>query len=217
MVFDMAAGGRRTGRVRSVPAGYVSGPAAATEATARALARVGEPDTVILVEGVSDQIAVEALASAEGRDLDALEAVVVPVGGAHAFGRFVARFGPTGAGARVVVLCDAGEEPALRRGLTHAGADVPVFVCVVDLEDELIRAVQPDHVQDLLGAHGDLGSFRTLQRQPTWRDQPVPAQLRRWLSSGATRKLRYAGELVVAAVALGRVPAPLQRLVDTAG
>ncbi len=42
--------------------GYVSGPAAATEATAQALAQVGNATSVILVEGVSDQIAVETLA-----------------------------------------------------------------------------------------------------------------------------------------------------------
>jgi hypothetical protein len=94
---------------------------------------------------------------------------------------------------------------------------VPVFVCDADLEDELIRATTPDRVQDLLESHGNLGSFRTLQKQPTWRDQPVHAQLRRFLASGATRKLRYAEVLTVAAVALGRVPAPLQAVLDTVG
>jgi hypothetical protein len=71
-------------------------------------------------------------------------------------------------------------------------------------------------VQDLLGAHGILGSFRTLQKQLSWRDQPVQAQLRRFLASGATRKLRYAEELVDVAIALGRVPTPLQRTLDAA-
>jgi hypothetical protein len=213
MVLDMAARGRSAKRARRVPDGYVSGPAAATEATARALARLGEPATVILVEGVSDQIAIETLARAEGRDL---EAAVVPIGGAHAFGQFLDRFGPAGAGLRVVVLCDADEEPVIRRAVARAGVEVPVFVCEADLEDELIRAVTPDRVQDLLDVHGNLGSFRTLQKQPTWRDQALHAQLRRFLASGATRKLRYAEELMVAAVGLGRVPAPLQGVLDAA-
>ena len=55
----------RTGRdagSRPVPAGYVSGPSAATEATVRALARMGDASAVILVEGISDQIAIETLA-----------------------------------------------------------------------------------------------------------------------------------------------------------
>ena len=179
-------------------------------------ARIGEPSTVILVEGVSDQIAVEALARAEGRDLDALQVAVVPTGGAHAIGRFVVRLGPAGAGLRLVGLCDAGEEPVVRRAIARAGADVPVFVCDTDLEDELIRAVTPAGVQNLLGAHGDLGSFRTLQKQPYWRDRPVQAQLQRFFASGSTRKLRYADKLVIAATELGRVPAPLQQALNAA-
>jgi hypothetical protein len=193
----------------------VYGPAAATEATAQALARLDEPATVILVEGVSDQIAIEALARAQGRDLNALEVAAVPVGGAHALGRFVAHFGGTGVG-RVVVLCDAGEELVVRRAMAEVGATAPVFVCRADLEDELIRAVTPDVVQDLLDAHGNLASFRTLQKQPPWRDQPVHNQLRRFLASGATRKLRYAEALTVAAVELDRVPTPLSGVLDVA-
>lgn len=175
---------------------------------------LGEADKVILVEGVSDQIAVEALARAEGRDLVALRVAVVPTGGAHAIGHFVVRLGRAGVGLRVVALCDSGEAPVVRTAVARAAGDVPVFVCHADLEDELIRAVTPAGVQDVLGAHGDLGSFRTLQKQPPWRDQPVQAQLRRFFGSGATRKLRYAEDLVVAAVALGRVPAPLRHVLD---
>jgi hypothetical protein len=209
----MAESRRRRERVRPVPNGYVSGPAAATEATARALAGLGEATTVILVEGISDQIAIETLARAQGRELETLQAAVVPTGGAHGIGGFVARFGPAGLALQVVALCDVGEEPVVRRAL--GAVDVPVFVCDLDLEDELIRAVGPDRVQDLLGSHDTLRSFRTLQNQPGWRGRPVQAQLRRFLASGATRKLRYAEELVVAAVALGRVPQPLQGLLET--
>jgi len=48
-------------------AGYVSGPAAATQATGLALARAVGARAVVLVEGVSDQIAVETLAGRRGR------------------------------------------------------------------------------------------------------------------------------------------------------
>ena len=48
--------------------GYVHGPAAATEATARALAKVPNAAAVVLVESISDQIAVETLAARRGRD-----------------------------------------------------------------------------------------------------------------------------------------------------
>jgi hypothetical protein len=203
-------------RRRQVPDGYISGPAAATEATAEALTRLGDASTVMLVEGVSDQIALETLARAQGRPVEALNAAVVPTGGAHRIGQFAARFGPAGAGLRVVAMCDAGEERVVRRAIARTGGDVPLFVCDLDLEDELIRAVTPDRVQNLLAAHGNIGAFRKLQNQRAWSDQPVQAQLRRFLASGATRKLRYAEELVLAAVALGTVPSPLCGALDAA-
>ena len=69
--------------------GYVHGPAAATEATAVALAKVAAAQAVVLVEGISDQIAVETLAARGGRDLGAEHVVVLPVGGAHAITRYL--------------------------------------------------------------------------------------------------------------------------------
>ena len=87
-----------------VLAGYVSGPAAATEATAVALARADGASAVILVEGISDQIAVETVAARRGLDLGALGVVVVPTGGAHGFARYARRFGPAGAGLRLAGL-----------------------------------------------------------------------------------------------------------------
>jgi hypothetical protein len=88
-----------------------------------------------------------------------------------------------------------------------------VFVCVVDLEDELIRALGAERVREILEAEGDLGAFRTLQKQPEWRGRPVEEQLRRWLGSGARRKLRYAC-LLVDALDLDRVPKPLAGVIE---
>jgi OLD-like protein len=202
-------------------AGYVHGPAAATEATARALAKAAAADAVVLVEGISDQIAVETLAARRGRDLGAERVVVLPAGGAHAMTRYLARFGPAGAGLRLAGLCDAGEESVVRRGLGSAGIGTPrtraglervgFYVCVEDLEDELIRAIGTARVEALIGSQGDLGSFRSLQQQPGWRGQPVAAQLRRFLGSGSTRKLRYA-RLLAGSVSLDQLPHPLEAL-----
>ena len=44
---------------------------------------------VVLVEGVSDQRALEALAERRGRDLEAEQVAIVPIGGAQAIGRFL--------------------------------------------------------------------------------------------------------------------------------
>ena len=75
-------------------AGYVTGPAAATEATAQGLVRAEGAAVVVLVEGVSDQIAVETLARRYGRDLAGDGVVVLPCGGVHGIVRYWRRFGP---------------------------------------------------------------------------------------------------------------------------
>jgi hypothetical protein len=199
--------------------GYVHGPEAATEATARALAKVADAQAVVMVEGISDQIAVETAAVRRGRDLGAERVVVLPMGGAHALARYLTQLGPGGAGLRLAGLCDVGEEDVVRRGLASAGIGSPrtraglerlgFFVCVEDLEDELIRAVGVGRVEELVDTQGDLGSLRSLQRQLEWRGQPAGAQLWRFLGSGATRKLRYA-RLLTGAVDLDRMPRPLE-------
>jgi hypothetical protein len=199
--------------------GYVNGPAAAVQATAEALAKAGTAEAVLLVEGISDQIAVETAALCRGRDLGAERTVVVPIGGAHAIARFLTRFGPLGARLRVAGLYDVREEGVIRRGLTTARvgtpqtrADLETFgfhACVNDLEDELIRAVGIAEVEALFATQGDLPSFRSMQNQPAWRDREPGAQMRRYLSSGSRRKLRYARLLVEAAARRGALPGPL--------
>ena len=47
-----------------------------------------------------------------------------------------------------------------------------------------------------------------MQKQPEWRRRPGEDQLRRFLASGARRKIRYA-VLLVDALELDRMPAPL--------
>src|SRR5690348_11966758 len=124
--------------------GYLSGPDATTRATARALGKVGGAAAVVLVEGVSDQIAVETAAAGRGRDLGAERIVVVPIGGAHAIGRFLTGLGPLANRTRLAALCDRREADIFRRALAAPHA---LYVCVEDLEDELIRAVGPAGVE----------------------------------------------------------------------
>jgi len=193
-------------------------PPGGPDATARALATADGARAIVLVEGFSDQIAIETLASRRRRDLAAEGVAVVPIGGAQAVARFAARFGPRGSNARLAGLCDAGEEEVFRRSLGRAGLGpaatraemerLGFYVCVEDLEDELIRALGADKVEAILAAHGDHGPFRTFQKQPAWRDRPVEAQLRRFMGSADRRKLRYA-RLLVDALDLSRVPHPL--------
>jgi hypothetical protein len=172
----------------------------------------------VLVEGVSDQIALESLAARRGRDLGQEGVVILPIGGASAITRYLTQLGPGGAGLSLAGLCDLGEEDIFRRGLNRARIGSPqtragmenlgFYVCVEDLEDELIRATGTAAVEAIFDSQGDLGSFRSLQRQPEWRGRLLDDQMRRFLGSGASRKLRYA-RLLVESIDLDRVPRPL--------
>jgi hypothetical protein len=172
----------------------------------------------VLVEGMSDQIALETLAARRGRSLDRERVVVVPIGGAHAIGHFLTRFGTKTSDVSLAGLCDAGEEAVFRRALEQASfgssltrlemEQLGFFVCVEDLEDELIRAVGAARVEAVLDSEGDLGAFRTFQKQPAWRGQCAERQLRRFMGSADRRSLRYA-RLLVEALELARVPRPL--------
>ena len=174
---------------------------------------------VVLVEGVSDQRALEALAKRLGRDLSAEGVEIVPMGGSKNIRSSLARFGPRGLNVRLAGLCDAAEEGDFRRGLEWAGlgtdlslADMEAlgfYVCVADLEDELIRAHGTESVERVVESQGDLRAFRTLQKQPEWKGRGTEEQLRRFMGSGGRRKIRYAS-LLVAELDLARVPRPLE-------
>ena len=128
---------------------------------------------MVLVEGMSDQAAVQTLAERSGRDLHGEGVFVVPMGGATNIGHFVDLFGPGGFGVRLAGLCDQGEERDFRRGLDAGRSEAPYFVCVADLEDELIRALGTGRVEELIEAEGESGPFRTFTRQPAHRDKPA--------------------------------------------
>jgi OLD-like protein len=85
------------------------------------LATVVESRAVILVEGISDQAALEALAERRGRTLDTQGISIVQMGGATNIDRFLDLFGPHGLDVRLAGLCDAAEEGCFRRALGRAG------------------------------------------------------------------------------------------------
>lgn len=214
-------------RAEPEPGDYPSGTDAPLRARDRALARVAGAETVVLVEGVSDQVAVETAATLTGRDLTAERVVVVPIGGAHALRNLPAALRSRLGDVRWAGLYDAGEEHVVLRGLAVAGVASPrtrhdlealgFFACDRDLEDELVRAVGPEHLPTLFARHGDLAAWEAFQRQPAWRGRDAAAQARRFLGSGARRKSRYARVLVEAALALDRLPRPVGELLRVVG
>lgn len=187
--------------------------------------RVGEPvslvgldaSAIVLVEGVSDRVALETLAARRGRDFAAEGVSVLPIGGAQAIGNVLRLIRAQEHEARLAGLCDAGEERGFRHALERVGLgtdlsratmeELGFYVCEADLEDELIRALGAAAVEEVLARNGDLGSFRTFQRQPQWQGRPTENQLRRFFGSSAG-KIKYA-RLLVEALDLTRVPRPL--------
>ncbi len=170
---------------------------------------------VVLVEGTSDQRALATLATRRGRGLEAEGVSIVPIGGAHAIASHLERLGPRGLDLKLAGLCDVGEEGAFRRALERAGVgtdltrdgmeDLGFYVCVNDLEDELVRALGAAAVQRVIEDEGELGPFRTFQKQPAKRRLSLDEQLWRFMWN---RKIRYA-PLLVDALDLTRVPRPL--------
>jgi hypothetical protein len=181
--------------------------------------------TVVLVEGASDRAALETLAARRGRDLDAERVCVVPLGGATNISRFLDLLGPRGLDVRLAGLCDAAEERYFQRALQRAGMGsnlnlnrarmeaLGFYVCVDDLEDELIRCLGAAFVERVIDAQGDLPALRTFQRQPAQRGRTVEQQLRRFLGTISGRKIQYARS-IVDDLDLAQVPRPLDHLLE---
>ncbi|MFG3012284.1 TOPRIM nucleotidyl transferase/hydrolase domain-containing protein [Streptomyces cinerochromogenes] len=167
---------------------------------------------VVLLEGLSDAAAVDALAAGRERDLAAEGVCVLPMGGAMNVGRFASLLGPSGLGLRLTGLCDERERGYYARGWERAGAAPHgFFVCAADLEDELIHALGVPRVWELVRAEGDLRALQTFLRQPAQQDRSAEQQVRRFLGTKKGRKIRY-GRVLVEALDPDRVPAPLDGL-----
>lgn len=204
-------------------------------ASALTLATSTEAAVVILVEGESDRGAIEALALRRGLSLASLRILVVSMGGASGIARFVELL--QGAGLALAGLYDEAEIGYVRRGLERAGwfprylgsrqslfEDVSAraglvaagfHACVSDLEDELIRALGPRAVLEVVEAEGELARFQTLAQQPDHRDEAVEAQLHRFLGTRSGRKIHYPPRLVEA-LPPGSEPACLVGVLNSA-
>ena len=178
--------------------------------------------TLVLVEGDSDAAALRALAGLLRCDLEAHRIQIRSAHGVTNYPRLLAEFLRAHPGARICGMYDAADERHVRRAI--AGAAIPIdadeclesfgfFACVADLEDELIRALGADAVERVLESQGELTSFRRFQAMPQHLGTPVHQQLRRFLGTRATRKIRSA-ERLVEALDPARLPRPLVELMS---
>ena len=184
----------------------------------------GDARAVVLVEGVSDRAALAVLARRLGMDLEGDGIEIVSMDGITNIGHFLDDYCAPGRNVRVAGLYDDAEERFVRRGLIRVGlAGTPLpragletlgfYACSPDLEDELIRALGPRAVEEIVEARGELRSFRRLQRQPAQRSRSLHDQLRRLMGGRSGGKERYAAAMA-AAVAPDRVPRPLSAVLE---
>ncbi|MGH3703528.1 MAG: TOPRIM nucleotidyl transferase/hydrolase domain-containing protein [Agromyces sp.] len=181
--------------------------------------------TVVLVEGDSDRLAVEALATRLGHDLASASARVVSMHGVTNLHRHLGEIAGRHRPPRVLGLFDAAEIGYVRRAVDDAGlgsvgtldelAALGFFACEPDLEGELIRALGVDRMLQLLAEHGEIVRFRGFQHQPAQRVRAADAQLRRFLGTHAGRKAQFA-PLMIDALEESRIPAGMRQLIETA-
>src|SRR4051812_18263984 len=131
---------------------------------------MAEPRSVVLVEGTSDQVAVETLAERRAVSLVAEGIEVVPIGGAQAIGRFLAHFGPLGV--PLAGLYDVAEEREFARALGGDLELVGFFACDPDLEGELIRALGAEAVEAVAEGRRRVDALPPPPKQPARRRPP---------------------------------------------
>jgi hypothetical protein len=178
--------------------------------------------TLVLVEGDSDAAAVRALSELIGCDLGLAHIQIRSSAGVTNFSRVLEGFVHEHPNAGICGMYDTADEWHVRRALTNVAIPIAAhesleaygfFACVADLEDELIRALGTDEVERVLQAQDELHSFRRFQAMPQHRFSPVHQQLRRFLGTRATRKIRSA-RCLVQAMDIARLPPPLLKLAD---
>lgn len=202
----------------SLPRGEMNTGAVFDRALEQARVAAAAEHAVILVEGLSDQAAVMAVASKRGRSLTQEGISVLALGGVTNFSRFVGMLGPQGHNLRLAGIYDEAEMveviEALSRGgyghdLDRAGLETHGFYAAVrDLEDELIRTLGPEGVEAVIVSLGEARKWQSFQNQPAQRGRPVLDQLRRFMGTKSGRKIRY-GSALVEALDHENVPGPL--------
>jgi hypothetical protein len=179
--------------------------------------------TIVLVEGVTDELAVTLAARRLGRDLATEGVSVVPINGAHAISRHLRQLATEEPGARLAGLYDEAEEEVISAALERAGhganldrghlETIGFFACMADLEDELIRAAGEANLSRLIELQGDAQPWHAFRNQRAWHGRPMDQQFHRFIRSVSERNSRYI-RAIVETIDLSRLPRPLRLLLD---
>jgi hypothetical protein len=192
---------------------------------ARRLARYATPqtteaffaETVILVEGISDLLAIRMLARRSGRDLDGAGATLLSLDGGGGFVHYLALFGPNGLDLRLLGLVDADHEQTWSQALTKAGVPVAargalnaagVQVCDPDLEGELVVAIGTHRIAELLADEAQTVRYQTWVAQKGLLQDPLERQQAAWIGRSSASKVFWA-PVLAENTPLDNIPAPL--------
>jgi len=174
-------------------------------------------ETVILVEGFSDLLAVRAVSPGLGVNLDGAGVSLLSLDGGDLFMHYLHLLGPEGLDLDLRGLCDADKEASWTAKLNGAGVCVVdraslnaagVQVCAPDLEGELLAALSDAEINQALNCDGALGDFQTWAAQQPQATLTVGGQHERFVKRD---KIRWA-PLLAAAIDPANVPTPLINL-----
>ena len=166
------------------------------------------PNAVVLVEGVSDQLAVEALAARRGRDLTAEGVAGVPIGGAGNIRRFLEQLIPQGIRVAGSVRRRRGGRLSARRPRLGSSA-LRLRRRPRGRADPLPRR-RPRRA-DHRGPEGELGRFRDLPepaRAARRRGHRGAAARASWATRGGRKTPVRGRDRSSARLDLARVPRP---------
>lgn len=176
---------------------------------------------VVLLEGRSDIAAVRAAAASAQVDLSGVR--LVDLGGiTNVRSRLTVLAREEPGVEQVLGMCDAGETRFVVSALESTGhwvrdasdlASAGFFVCVADLEDELLRALGPGRVIQVLDRLGLRDKLDALGQQPAWRERPLRDQLHRFAGVASGRKELLATAFT-AELAADELPEPLRLLLE---
>ena len=170
--------------------------------------------TVILVEGFSDLLAVRTLAERLEINLDATDVSLISLEGETLFKHYLQLLGPQGLQLSLRGLCDADAEAGWIARLSAAGLAVAgrqelnalgFQVCDPDLEAILLAPLSEAEVEHTFDADGALEAFTAFSQRPENTGTPRAALYEQFVKK---EKIRWA-PLLAAAIPLTAIPAPV--------
>jgi len=178
---------------------------------------------IVLVEGITDELALTLAARRSGRDLTAEGVTIIGTNGAQGLARVLRQIAAEHPAPTVAGLYDAGEEPVVRAALERAGLGrdldrsrlerLGFFACDSDLEEELTRAAGDALLSRLIELEGDSQAWRTFRKQRHWQGRPADEQFRRFMRSVSDRNSRYI-RCILESIDPTQLPRPLLLLLD---